>query len=304
MRREAGGDARVWRSAVVLVVLFPLLGSTDDSPSFRNRIRCEQLSTEKATGRLSYTFHNDWAALDCNFWATRDHAGAETGTYVYRYLDYPSLVQRMRALADIYPTFVQLRTAQDRYDLPAVGTCSADHRGVTKAACYVWILEIGSQEGTARDKPQLLLSGALHGNERIGPTTLVELATFLLGRYHTDPWVKRLLDTRTIVMVPAANAVGYHQNKREELGIDPNRDFAYDTSNQACMRTVAARALNEIWRSSLFAFAVTFHGGDNLLAFPWGDTSHCPGFPAQCQVPKDTSAASDEKAKVHMEYHV
>jgi hypothetical protein len=232
----------------------------------------------------------------------------------------------MKALADLYPTLVRLRTAQDRYDLPTAGTCSEDLRGVKKAACRVWILEIG-QEGSSgakfTERPQVLLSGALHGNERIGPTTLVELATFLLGRYRIDPWIKRLLDTRVVVIVPAANGIGYYENRylpepatslahsasarrqasyhptfltrvrdrREELGVDPNRDFAYDTTAQNCMRTVAARALNELWRSSAFAFAVTFHGGDNLLAFPWGDTAHCPGFPGKCKGAQETGTA-------------
>ena len=29
--------------------------------------------------------------------------------------------------------------------------------------------------------------------------------------------------------------------------------------------------------------AVTYHGGENLIAFPWGDTAHCPGFPGRCR---------------------
>jgi hypothetical protein len=37
---------------------------------------------------------------------------------------------------------------------------------------------------------QVFYSGALHGNERIGPTTLVEFATILLGRYHKDAWIR------------------------------------------------------------------------------------------------------------------
>ena len=32
----------------------------------------------------------------------------------------------------------------------------------------------------------------------------------------------------------------------------------------------------------MFALTVTFHGGDNLIAFPWGDTAHCPGYPGEC----------------------
>jgi hypothetical protein len=268
---------------LVLLALIPVLGSTDVLDHLRTRRLCENLDAQHAAGKgVPYNFHEEWAQYDCNFWATRDASGAETGTYVYRYLAYAALVQRMRALADVYPALVRLRTAQARYDLPTAGVCPGDAKGVEKTGCRVWILELGS-EADAAEKPQVLLSGALHGNERIGPTTLVELATFLLGRYTTDPWARRLLDTRTIVIVPAANAIGYHLNRRDELGVDPNRDFAFDTSPVSCMRTVAARALNEIWRSHVFSFALTFHGGDNLLAFPWGDTAHCPGFPHKCE---------------------
>ena len=142
-------------------------------------------SQNQESGRLRQTFDEEWAQFDCNFWTTRDTTGAETDTYVYRYLDYAALVQRMKALAEIYPTLARLRTAQDSYDLPTAGMCSEDVRGIEKAACRVWILELGSEDDEERRRrggsgaPQLLLSGALHGNERIGPTALVELAQLL-----------------------------------------------------------------------------------------------------------------------------
>ena len=41
------------------------------------------------------------------------------------------------------------------------------------------------------------------------------------------------------------NAIGVEQLRREELGIDPNRDFPYDQEPSRCMKTVAARAVNE-----------------------------------------------------------
>lgn len=41
------------------------------------------------------------------------------------------------------------------------------------------------------------------------------------------------------------------------------------------MQTVAARALNELYRLNLFRVAVTFHAGTNALSYEWGDTTHC-----------------------------
>ena len=153
---------------LVLLALLPVLRSTDVLDHLRTRRLCENLDAQHAAGKgVPYNFHEEWAQYDCNFWATRDASGAETGTYVYRYLAYAALVQRMRALADVYPALVRLRTAQARYDLPTAGVCPGDAKGVEKTGCRVWILELGS-EADAAEKPQVLLSGALHGNERIG----------------------------------------------------------------------------------------------------------------------------------------
>ena len=45
-----------------------------------------------------------------------------------------------------------------------------------------------------------------------------------------NPWLRRLLDTRSIFIMPNANALGYHDNVRTENGLDPNRDFPYGKS--------------------------------------------------------------------------
>jgi hypothetical protein len=54
-------------------------------------------------------------------------------------------------------------------------------------------------------------------------------------------WLKRLVDTRSIWIMPNANALGYHQNVRAENGVDPNRDFPYGRTPRTCMQTTAVR---------------------------------------------------------------
>ena len=52
---------------------------------------------------------------------------------------------------------------------------------------------------------------------------------------------------------------------------DPNRDFPYDYKDgKYCMRTIAARTINEIYREHMFQLAFTFHGGMEVLAYEWG----------------------------------
>ena len=69
-------------------------------------------------------------------------------------------------------------------------------------------------------------------------------------------------------------ALGYYQNTREEAKNDPNRDFPYDLKDfSKCMRTIAGRTVNEIYREHMFQLALTFHGGMEVVAYEWGAPS-------------------------------
>ena len=126
----------------------------------------------------------------------------------------------------------------------------------------VYVLVLGNQLLRTATTPEVFLSGTVHGNERVGPTAVVEFASALLEMYSSSAWARRLVDTRTIVIVPAANSLGYDANVREENGIDPNRDFAWDQAASSCMATVAARTINELFRRHAFQLGLTFHAGD------------------------------------------
>eukprot|EP00947_MAST-08B_sp_MAST-8B-sp1_P004743 g4743.t1 len=176
-------------------------------------------------------------------------------------------------MAASHPHLAKVYDAQTRYGLPSVGECSTNKD--RPRPCRQVIMELGRRDRHTAATPEIFLSGALHGNERIGPTAMVELAAFMLDQYGKDAVLTHLLDTRSITVFPSPNAVGYFRSQREEMNEDPNRDFAFDTKPEMCMRTVAGRAVNEVWRDHLYQLAVTFHGGDNLIGFAWGDFPHC-----------------------------
>ena len=159
----------------------------------------------------------------------------------HRVLPYGSAVVELTRLATLRPDLASLSTAQALYELPTAGTCrNADG---SRSACLTHVLEITNRATLAADpeRPEVLFSGALHGDERVGPVTTIELARWLIERYDVDPWVKRLVDTRVVLCVPMTNAIGVEQLRREELGIDPNRDFPYDQEPSRCMKGGGAR---------------------------------------------------------------
>ena len=213
---------------------------------------------------------------------------------------------------DDYPDFVTLENAQDKYGLSAAGDDADCPFDDDVKGCKNYILTIEDKRGLVDNSTvaEVFLSGAVHGNERIGPTTVVETARLLVqaaaceaiprlevppeerdeevrraqecrenlssrGIYpSTRRWLSRLVATRRIVIVPSANALGYFRNKRQEGSIDPNRDFPFDQVDWTkCMRTIAGRTINEIYREHIFQHSLTFHGGMVAIAYEWGAPS-------------------------------
>jgi hypothetical protein len=220
-----------------------------------------------------------------------------------------------------YPNLVKVTTAQEKYGLPAAGG-SSDCPYDEGDGCLNYIITIQdflvSPEGSASFNrlPEVLLSGELHGNERVGPTSVMEAASLLLeaaqceSSYVYDPklhescsasllaqgidkkqrqWLARLVATRRIVIVPTANALGYYQNTRTEGDIDVNRDFPFDNDvSTMCMQSIGGRTLNEVFRESMFQIALTFHGGIEMIGYEWGADSYAgvvsPDDEAQNQI--------------------
>ena len=212
-----------------------------------------------------------------------------------------------------YPNFFHLTSSQEKYGLPTAGgpeDCPFD-KEVDGCRNFIFTIQdfLTHPEGSESSNhlPEVFWSGCLHGNERVGPTSVVHAAGLLLEsaacealpRRDADKdswekqlekaktcradlkekgisdvhrkWLARLVSTRRIVVVPTANALGYYQNKREENKIDPNRDFPYDlTDSSLCMRTIAGRTLNEVYQEHMFQLALTFHAGMEVVGYEWG----------------------------------
>eukprot|EP01083_Nonionella_stella_P109269 318431_1 len=190
---------------------------------------------------------------------------------------YDEIVSKLDKWQNEHSNIFNLYTAREKYNLflPASVTC-----GKLSTQCEHHIVIITNHETWSNDvsRPHVFLSGALHGNEQVGPTTLVELIDYLLFEYKNNAnnaWIKYLINNRVIILTPMTNSIGYAQSQREEQGIhsriDPNRDFPYHLRQSSeCMKSIAARVINEIFREYLIQLAITFHGGMRAISYEWG----------------------------------
>ena len=104
----------------------------------------------------------------------------------YSLLSSKEITEELKILQEKYPYLASLSTSQRSYNLPTAGTdtdCTFDN---DTTGCYNYFLTIEDTikhpkgSDSYRALPEVFLSGALHGNERVGPTAVVETAKLLL----------------------------------------------------------------------------------------------------------------------------
>jgi len=116
----------------------------------------------------------------------------------YTLLDSEGLYIAMNSLAKTYPDLVTLESAQEKFGIDSVGDetdCPFEHKkGESKeSGCKMWILTIEDKVAhqnawatTSKDLPEVFISGAIHGSERVGPTAAIVTSSLLLESAHCE----------------------------------------------------------------------------------------------------------------------
>ncbi|CAE8625383.1 unnamed protein product [Polarella glacialis] len=263
-RRQSVKDPTVWSAGGVMVCIGAALR---DAASAR-RFCLGPLPTSISAVTLACTL---LAFLSLS---AATPAGVTDRTYSYKgYKETMRFFEDLkRQNSDIVETFIAQEVFPEILpDGKSWATCEGE-------PCKTLIVRIANKKLLTNSTPEVFFSGALHGDEKIGPISVTELAAFLCEQYRLgDGEVKRLVDYRATWIMPMTNAYGYANSRRDENGMDPNRDFAYLQSPTHCMQTQTARAVNELFRRHLFHFMITFHGGMRALTYEWGSKNHMNG---------------------------
>ena len=260
------------------------------------------------------------------FFSSRNDDQNKKEVSSFSILDSEAIYKKLMSLAKSYPDYSTLENAQDVYNLLAAGNetdCLFEKTGSKKTnatsdkGCKNWIFTIEDKtEASNKKLPEIFLSAGIHGDEIIGPTALVELASLLLEVSHCESlpnaeapsssdwddqltealhcrralasrgitnyyrkWIARLVTTRRILILPIVNSLGFYRKERLENNIDPATDFPFDKKNsKRCMETISARAINEIFRNHMFYIAVNFHSGNQQIAYNWAKPSYLGAY--------------------------
>ncbi len=168
------------------------------------------------------------------------------------YHDYASVKSDLEVLAKTYPNLVKVVNygkSEDGRDLLAA--------------------KLSDNPDRDEKEPQVLLTGATHGNEIITTEVIFGLLQDLLDGYGKDTRLTKMVDGLEIWFIPVVNPDGYSKRSRYANGIDPNRNYPIpgETARKA---NACIQNLIGFFDSHAFKGSIDFHSYSELIMFPWG----------------------------------
>ncbi len=182
---------------------------------------------------------------------------------------------------DVYPTYQQYLDMMTQFETNYPTICKVINFGSSVQGRQLLALKISDNVNTAEDEPEVWLTSSMHGDEVTGYVTTLRLADSILTTYATDARIANLVNNLEIYITPLANPDGTYHGGNNTVsgawrgnanGIDLNRNYwdpadgqhpdgyAWQVETIANMNFMAAHH---------FAFSVNFHGGAEVVNYPW-----------------------------------
>lgn len=182
-------------------------------------------------------------------------------------LSYREVIETIRAIDTAHPGCMRVYDALKEY--PDLLDDSSQPLVCTdNVACEYLVIEMGDVSNTTN--PQVLLSGAVHGDEQPGPVAVVETVRLICEGVTGLTFLDK-----SLIVIPTANSWGYSNVNRTENGVDPNRDFPYERDPSLTLESMAAKVVNRIFAAAgNVQSGITFHAGISSITYPWGSPNH------------------------------
>jgi predicted deacylase len=138
----------------------------------------------------------------------------------------------------------------------------------------LWVIKISKDVGVNDSRPEFKFIANMHGDEIVGREMMVRLIKDLLTGYGKDPQITNLIDRVQIYIMPSMNPDGAFAAKRGNgKNVDLNRDFpdfsTRDNSEALEKRQPETQAVMKWQRSRNFVLSANFHGGAEVVNYPW-----------------------------------
>lgn len=196
----------------------------------------------------------DYMVVEPNLAAKRAELfNGEGESFFDSYRSYDEYVAKLDELEAAYPLLVT------KFSL---GT-SVDGRAL-------WTLLITG--ATDQPKTGVMYHGGQHGNEIMGPPSIMRLILHLLDNYGTDPEITALVDGMEFYLLPIMNPDGYEAGGRHNANnYDLNRNWGGPLTHAGAWSQPETAAMRDFFDThENMASHVDLHSSGRLFLVPWG----------------------------------
>lgn len=209
---------------------------------------------------------------------------------------------------DAYPTYDAYVDMMGQFVLDYPDICELDTIGYTVEGRQLLAVRITDSLNRQEAEPEVFYTSSMHGDETAGYVLMLRLIDYLLSNYGVDPQVDALVDSMEIFINPLANPDGtyhlgndsvYGSTRYNANGVDLNRNFPdavlgdHPDGEAWQPETIA---MMDFADSHSFVLSANFHGGAELVNYPWDtwprDHADKSWFAAICRTYADSAQAA------------
>ena len=183
---------------------------------------------------------------------------------------------------DSYPTYDAYVSMMNGFASDYPGLCQIINVGTTANGRAILVAKISDNVATEEKEPEVLLTSTMHGDETTGWMLMLRLIDTLLSQYGTDPRLTNIVNSMELYIGPNTNPDGTYYGGNNTVsnarrynanGVDLNRNYPnYDGSlNQGAIQP-ETQALMDFANAHSFVFGINYHGGAEVVNYPWDYT--------------------------------
>jgi len=155
--------------------------------------------------------------------------------------------------------------------------------------CY-YLRVFNKRHSQLAEKPRVLITACIHGNEPLSSSTTMWYIGNLLSRYGKDDGISQVIDSRDIYFVPVVSPDSYPVSRIVD-GVDPNRDFY--SLNRSHKPSACVKAIQDLFMKIKPNAVMSGHTWGRVYLTPYGDKmQNCPDHDAIMSVMNKMSGLS------------
>ncbi len=237
--------------------------------------RLVSIDNVQGTTVLAYANDNEFAALKKAGFRFQElpHPSSDPS----KVLNMATTVAQM-ANWDRYPTYEVYVQMMQEWAANYPEICKLDTIGNSVQGRMLLALIISDNINQSEAEPQVLMTSTMHGDETTGMILMMRLIDYLLTNYGTVDRATTMVNSLELYISPATNPDGTYYGGNQSVanarranynGVDINRDFPDPRIGANAPYATETQLMMDYAEAHSFVFGANFHGGIELVNYPW-----------------------------------